>query len=60
VADLDDTGYLTATREGRRNPYQIDRGLPLRYPPERDHQIREILGVLTDNRTSTQRAATSA
>ncbi|MFY1671658.1 helix-turn-helix transcriptional regulator [Plantactinospora sp. WMMB334] len=46
VADLTESGYLTATREGRRNHYQLHPTLPLRHPLERDHQIGEILAVL--------------
>ncbi|HET8684830.1 MAG TPA: winged helix-turn-helix domain-containing protein [Micromonosporaceae bacterium] len=46
VADLTDAGYLSATREGRRNRYQLNPTLPLRHPLERDHQIGEILAVL--------------
>jgi predicted ArsR family transcriptional regulator len=46
VADLTEAGYLTATREGRRNRYQLNHDLPLRHPLERDHQIGEILAVL--------------
>jgi hypothetical protein len=46
VADLVDAGYLTATRDGRRNRYELHRDLPLRHPLERDHRIGEILDVL--------------
>ncbi|MEO3806999.1 winged helix-turn-helix domain-containing protein [Nonomuraea sp. B1E8] len=45
LADLTAEGYLTATREGRRNRYQVNPALPLRHPLERDHQIGEILAV---------------
>ncbi len=47
VADLTAAGYLSATREGRRNRYQVHPTLPLRHPLERDHQIGAILAVLT-------------
>ncbi|WP_199509863.1 helix-turn-helix transcriptional regulator [Nucisporomicrobium flavum] len=46
VADLVEAGYLTSTRDGRRNRYQLHRELPLRHPLEREHQIGEILAVL--------------
>ena len=46
VADLVAAGYLTSTREGRRNRYRVDETLPLRHPLERDHRIGEILAVL--------------
>lgn len=48
VADLAAAGYLTATREGRRNHYRLNPTMPLRHPLERDHHIGEILAVLTD------------
>lgn len=46
LADLTTAGYLTATREGRRNHYQLNPTLPLRHPLEGGHQIGEILAVL--------------
>lgn len=51
VADLAAAGYLTATREGRRNRYELNPSLPLRHPLERGHQIGDILAVLTDTST---------
>jgi DNA-binding MarR family transcriptional regulator len=47
VADLVEGGYLSVAREGRRNRYQLHPELPLRHPVEQDHQIGEILAVLT-------------
>ncbi|MDY7087645.1 MAG: winged helix-turn-helix domain-containing protein [Actinomycetota bacterium] len=46
VAELVEAGYLTSTRDGRRNRYQMNRDLPLRHPLEREHRIGEILDVL--------------
>ncbi|UQU61863.1 winged helix-turn-helix domain-containing protein [Couchioplanes caeruleus] len=46
VADLVEAGYLTSTRDGRRNRYELHRELPLRHPLEREHQIGDILAVL--------------
>jgi predicted transcriptional regulator len=46
VAELVDAGYLARTREGRRNRYEIHRGLPLRHPLEQDHHVGEILTLL--------------
>jgi DNA-binding MarR family transcriptional regulator len=46
VADLVEAGYLTSTRDGRRNRYELHRELPLRHPLEREHRIGEILAVL--------------
>ncbi len=47
VADLVADGYLDRSREGRRNRYALNPDLPLRHPLEEDHQIGEILSVLT-------------
>ena len=46
VADLVEAGYLTVTRAGRRNHYQLNPDLPLRHPLEQDHRVGEILAVL--------------
>ncbi len=46
VADLEEGGYLTRTREGRRNRYELHPGVPLRHPLERDHAIGEVLDLL--------------
>lgn len=46
VAELVDAGYLERTREGRRNSYSLNPGLPLRHPLERQHSVGEIIDVL--------------
>jgi DNA-binding MarR family transcriptional regulator len=46
VADLEDAGYLTVTKVGRRNEYVVRRELPMRHPAERHHRIGELLKVL--------------
>ena len=46
LADLVDAGYVTRTRIGRRNHYEIHPDLPLRHPIERDHQIGVLLDAL--------------
>ena len=48
VAELEEEGYLTRTRDGRRNRYEIHPDVPLRHPLERDHDIGEVLAVLRD------------
>ena len=50
VSDLEEGGYLTRTRDGRRNRYEVHADVPLRHPLERDHAIGEILAVLRDRR----------
>ncbi len=50
VAELEQEGYLTRTRDGRRNRYEVHPGVPLRHPLEREHQIGELLDVLRPER----------
>ncbi len=47
VADLVEAGYVTRSREGRRNRYVLNPSLPLRHPLEQAHQVGELLSVLT-------------
>ncbi|MEW6470849.1 MAG: winged helix-turn-helix domain-containing protein [Actinomycetota bacterium] len=46
VADLVNEGYVTRTREGRRNHYAVNPDAPLRHPLEHDHSIGELLVTL--------------
>lgn len=46
VADLDASGYLTRTRQGRRNSYTVTTGRPFRHPLTAGHDLDELLAVL--------------
>jgi len=46
VADLVDAGYLTRSRVGRRNHYEINREMPLRHLETQHHRLGELLGLL--------------
>jgi DNA-binding MarR family transcriptional regulator len=46
VKDLEDAGYLTKTRIGRRNRYEIHGQLPLRHAQHRHHTIGELVAFL--------------
>lgn len=46
VGDLVADGYVTRTREGRRNHYEVNPDAPLRHPLEQDHTIGELLVTL--------------
>lgn len=46
IADLVEAGYVTRTREGRRNRYAIDPQAHLRHPLQQDHTIGELLRAL--------------
>lgn len=43
IADLVRDGYVTRTRVGRRNRYQLELGSPLRHPLEQDRTVGELL-----------------
>jgi len=46
VSDLEEAGYLTKTREGRRNIYEVHGDLPLRHPRHRHHTVGELIRFL--------------
>ena len=46
VTDLEQAGFLTRTREGVRNRYEIDRKLPLRHPVEAHKNIGDLIRLV--------------
>jgi predicted transcriptional regulator len=46
VTDLVTAGYITRTRVGRRNRYEVHPELPFRHPLEQDHQVGELLEAI--------------
>jgi DNA-binding transcriptional ArsR family regulator len=57
LGDLEDEGYLEREREGRRNHYRVQGGLPLRHPLE-DHRTADDL-VRLGKRPGARRGAPS-
>lgn len=60
VADLVAEGYVTRTRVGRRNQYEVHPELPLRHPLEQEHAVGELLtalGALSEARSARGGAA---
>lgn len=47
VADLEADGYVTKTRVGRRNRYELHEGLRFRHPVEAGHTVRELLDIFS-------------
>ncbi|NEC90496.1 helix-turn-helix domain-containing protein [Streptomyces sp. SID12501] len=47
VADLETAGYLTHTRQGRSNAYQIEDGTILRHPADEGLRVAELLSLLS-------------
>ena len=48
VAELEEAGYLSHERIGRRNRYQVNAELPLRHALENHLEIGTLLGVLAE------------
>jgi hypothetical protein len=46
VSELEHAGYLTRSRNGRRNHYQVHANLPLRHPRHRHHTVGELIRFL--------------
>jgi DNA-binding Lrp family transcriptional regulator len=46
LADLEESGYLTRERVGRRPHYRVTHHRPLRHPEHRGHDIDELIAVL--------------
>jgi DNA-binding IscR family transcriptional regulator len=46
VSDLERAGYLTKSRNGRRNHYEVHDELPLRHPRHRHHTVGDLIRFL--------------
>ena len=44
--DLEEAGYLTRSRDGRRNVYEVHDALPLRHPSHRHHTVGDMIHFL--------------
>lgn len=47
LADLEEAGYVTITRVGRRNSYKVNTGLKFRHPSEASKPISSLLKIFT-------------
>jgi DNA-binding IclR family transcriptional regulator len=45
VAELEQGGYLTITREGRRNRYTVNPGLSLRHPVDSHRTVGHLIDL---------------
>jgi DNA-binding MarR family transcriptional regulator len=50
VTDLEGEGYLTVSKEGRRNRYQVHYELPLRHSIERHRNVKELIDLVVGSR----------
>jgi alkylated DNA nucleotide flippase Atl1 len=46
VSQLEDAGYISKTRVGRRNRYVVHAELPMRHPEHRQHNVGELIRFL--------------
>ena len=46
VTDLEGEGYLTVSKEGRRNRYQVNYDLPLRHQIERHRNVEALISLV--------------
>ena len=46
VNDLEQAGYLSKSRNGRRNRYEVHEDLPLRHPQHRHHTVGDLIRFL--------------
>jgi len=49
VTDLEGEGYLTVSKEGRRNRYQVNYDRPLRHPIERHCNVEALIGLVVQS-----------
>jgi Mn-dependent DtxR family transcriptional regulator len=58
VNDLEEAGYLTKIRDGRRNRYEVHEELPLRHPRHQHHTVGELIRFLGARNEPTSRRST--
>ena len=46
LRDLHDGGYVSHSREGRQNRYEIHADTPMRHPAQHGRSVRELIDVL--------------
>ena len=51
IFDLDAAGYITRTKVGRRNVYEVNSGLLMRHPTRRSVPLGDLLQILTPARS---------
>ncbi|MEO3937290.1 MarR family winged helix-turn-helix transcriptional regulator [Dermatophilaceae bacterium Soc4.6] len=49
VRDLEQAGFLTKVRDGRRNRYVVHDEVAFRHPAEAEHQVRELIEIFADD-----------
>ena len=49
VSDLEQAGFLSKRRQGRRNYYDINADMPLRHPLEAHCSIKQIIDTIVES-----------
>ncbi|GAA4363035.1 hypothetical protein GCM10023088_05410 [Actinomadura verrucosospora] len=52
ITDLEEAGYLTRTRIGRRNRYTVNADRPFRHPAEADHDVQVLIELFAGDDTA--------
>lgn len=52
VSELEEAGYLTRTRHGRRNAYSVHGNRPLRHEIEAHRKVSDLLDLVRKRRTT--------
>jgi len=52
LTELEEAGYISKTRDGRRNRYSINPGVRMRHPMDQEHHIGELVDLLAKPSTS--------
>lgn len=52
IVELEESGYLTHVRDGRRNRYELRPHQPLRHPLEKHHAVAALLALALPVQTS--------
>lgn len=47
LRDLEEAGYVTRRRQGRRNVYEVHPEVHFRHPAEAEHEVGELLTLFT-------------
>lgn len=57
VNDLEESGYITRTRIGRRNHYSVDSTRPFRHPADADARVEGLISIFAshDHEEATKR-----
>lgn len=46
LTELEEAGYLTRTKDGRRNRYTLNPGMRMRHPMDQEHKVDELVDLL--------------